>query len=159
MAEPDNTSDDIAAARRCLGIYGGDLSRWPADARAQWGAVAMGDALETERAEEEALDALLSAQAIPTTPHDLKNRIDAHYRPSTENRSSVSLWAGLSSLSGWLKPLPAGALASLSALGFAAGAVVDANDNLTPEYEAYAYLEEGGLDAFDDDAEALWDVE
>lgn len=159
MTEPEHTVEDVAAARRCLEAYGGDVSRWPADARVRWGAAAMSEALDVDRAEAVALDALLSTQTSPTTPRDLKSRIAAGYHPRAEKRESTPLWAGLSSLAGWLRPLPAGALASLTALGFAAGAVMDVNTGLSPEYEAYAYLDEGGFGAFDDEAEAIWDAE
>lgn len=159
MTEPKHTVEDIAAARRCLDAYGGDVSRWPTDARARWGATAMDAALDADRAEAAMLDALLQTQKIPPTPHDLKNKIASTYNPPAEKKDTAPLWAGLSSLSGWFRPLPAGALASLTALGFAAGAMTDMSAALSPEYEAYAYLDEDGLGALDEDAEALWDAE
>ncbi len=159
MTEPPSTTDNLAAARRCLEIYGGDIARWPEDARARWGDIALSDALKDERAEADALDALLGAATAPSTPHDLKNRIEASYRPPTERPGRGRFWDGLSSLAGWMRPLPAGALASLSVLGFAAGAAIDADDRLTPEYEAYAYLEDSGLVAFEEETGALWDAE
>lgn len=159
MAEPEYTVEDIAAASRCLEAYGGDVARWPADAKARWGSIATSNALEAARAEAAALDQLLDAETAPETPHSLKNRIEAGYHPPAEKIRASSLWADLSSLSGWFKPLPAGALASLTALGFAAGAVIEPDAGLAPEFEAYAYLDDVGLDAFDDETEALWDAE
>ncbi len=160
MTGPHSTTDDIAEAKRLLEIYGSDLNRWPADARARWGDIAMSAALEKDRADADALDGFLRAATAPKTPHDLKNRIEAGYRPPAEKAGGASRGlAGLSALSSWIRPLPAGAFASMAALGFAAAAVVDATGDLPPEYEAYAYMENSGLAAFDEDTGATWDAE
>lgn len=159
MAEPEYTVEEIAAAKRCLEAYGGDLERWPADAQARWGSIAMSNTLEAARAKAVALDELLDAETKPIAPLSLKSRIEAAYKPPTEKKRGASLWGDLSSLSGWFKPLPAGAFASLTALGFAAGAVIETDAGLAPEYEAYAYLDDAGLGAFDDETETLWDAE
>ncbi len=159
MTEPHNTTDAVAEARRCLAIYGGDLERWPADARVRYGDIAMSAALEHERAEALALDTFLSKATAPSTPHDLKNRIEAGYVPLADNASAPGRWAGLSALSSWIKPLPAGAFASMAALGFVVASVMNAASELPPEYEAYAYLEDGGFAIFDEETGAIWDAE
>ena len=160
MMEQRRSTDDIAAAKRCLAIYGADLTRWPADARARWGDLAISEALKVDRSDADALDALLNDATPPQTPHDLKERITGNYHPHAQRVvRDNSLWTGLDVLSAWLRPAPAGAFAGLAAVGFIVAAVTEQGDALTPEYEAYAYLEESGVNAFNDEAGALWDAE
>ena len=160
MTEQPRSTDDLASAKKCLAVYGADLARWPADARTRWGALAVGDMLQEELRDAETLDEMLNAATAPRTPHSLKSRITARYHPLTDDirRGSV-LWPDLSVLSNWLKPLPAGAFASMAAAGFLIAWATESGARLAPEYEAYAYLEEGGFGALDDETGALWDVE
>ncbi len=157
MMKQQDYKDELAAVRRCLDAYGGDIARWPASARERWGELVRHEGVGDDRADADAIDALLSAATAPQTPHDLKNRIEAGYRPPSDK--SGDFLTGLSVLSGWLKPLPAGALASLTALGFVVAAVTGGDTTLPPEYEAFAYLEESGFAVLDDEAGALWDAE
>lgn len=157
MMEQPKPTDDIAAAKHCLAVYGANLERWPADARERWGKLAVSDSLKENFNDAEVLDALLNAATSPQTPHDLKNRIEAGYRPPTEKAAGVI--SGLGALSGWLRPLPAGAFASMAAAGFITASVMESGPTLAPEYEAYAYLEDSGFASLYDETGALWDAE
>ena len=159
MMNPHDKTEALEAARRCLEAYGGDLDRWPDDLRARYGELAVNAVLEKERAEAGALDALLDEATAPTTPHDLKNRIEAGYNPPTNKTGELGRGAGLSALAAWLRPLPAGAFAGMAVLGFAAAAVTDNESALAPEYEAYVYLQDSGLAAFDEEAGTQWVVD
>ncbi len=160
MTEQRRSTDDIAAAKHCLAVYGADVERWPAEARARWGELAVSEALQDDRDEAAALDLLLDAATEPQTPLGLKERIAANYHPHTpRTMRGDSFWAGLDVLSAWLRPAPAGAFAGLAAVGFIVAAVTERGGALTPEYEAYAYLEESSVNTFSDEAGALWDAE
>lgn len=160
MTDTRQTPDDLAEVRRCFETYGSDLKRWPAPMRVRLAPIAAGEALADARKSAEALDALLREATEPQTPHDLKNRIEAGYYPQTDKQSThQSLWAGLSTLAGWLRPAPLGAMASLGVIGFVAGAILNATGTRAPEAEAYAFLEDSGYVDFDYDTEASWDAE
>lgn len=154
--KPFDNTDDLAAARRCLETYGGDPDRWPEELRMRFGDIAKSAALEMECADAEAIDELLDAATAPATPHDLKNRIEASFQFAGNGGERLF---DFSVLTAWLRPLPAGAFAAMTALGFAAAAVVDSTMAPPPEYQAYAYLQDSGLAAFDEEAGTEWVAE
>lgn len=153
------TEHELEEARVCLEAYGEDLERWPADARAKVGALIDSDELAVSRRDAAALDQLLASSSAPATPHDLQNRIMAQFDVSAPS-SRPGLADGLF---GWIDRLrlaPAGALAGLSAIGFAIGVWTDSGSSpLPPEYEAYAYLDAGALGDLTDEEDELWAAE
>lgn len=143
------------AVRRCFDAYGGDVSAWPQDKRDAYGEMALSDACAEMREEALSLDAFLNAATTRAPQHDLQNRIMAQIDLPSAQRSSSGL--GLMAL--LLRPLPAGALAGVGALGLATGFLTaNAAPASTPEYEAYAYLEyASGL--VDEEEVLQWDAD
>lgn len=139
--QPTSTDKTAEAVRRCFAAYGGDVSAWPEDKRAAFGEVALSDAFADERDEAVSLDTFLNRARARAPRHDLKNRIIAQIElpQKTAWAPSTGLVAML------LRPLPAGALAGLGALGVATGFfTASVTVASSPEYEAYAYLEYAG---------------
>lgn len=147
---------DFDAVRRCFEAYGADVEKWPTDMRARYGALATAAEMSAARDEATSLDGFLNAATAPRMSADLKNRIAAQYVSPPPAAA-----ADFSTLLSFLRPLPAGALAGLGALGFAVGVLTNTSQAaLAPEYEAYAYVQEATLLAMADDEEAaLWDVD
>lgn len=143
---------DRDAVRRCFEAYGADIEKWPADRRARYGTLAASDEFAALREAAADLDGFLNAATAPRVSADLKNRIAAQYAPP-----APAFAADLSALFALLRPVPAGVLAGLGALGFAVGAITGDSVAMTPEYEAYAYLEAGALPDLLDEEGALWD--
>ncbi len=156
MTRPQTGDKELAAAKNCIDAYGGDIERWPEDARNAYGALAMSDALASEREAALALDAFLDAATAPKTADDLQRRILADYRPPADRTGWLgAISASLYGLGGFLRPAPVGAFASLAIAGFIAGAVTDGGA-LDPEIEAYAYLETDGFAEAADNEEFPW---
>ncbi|MEM9617557.1 MAG: hypothetical protein AAF936_06315 [Pseudomonadota bacterium] len=151
--QPASTDKQDEAVRRCFAAYGGDVGAWPADKRTAFGDLALSDAFAAERDDALSLDAFLNTATARAPRHDLKNRIMAGIDLSRDNARAGA--PGL--LAMLLRPLPAGALAGLGALGLATG-FVTANAQVAspPEYEAYAYLEDAGTLISEEEA-VQWD--
>ena len=156
MSRQQQSTEEMAAAvRRCFDAYGGDVSAWPEDKRGAYGEMARSDAFAELREEALSLDAFMNAATTRAPQHDLKNRIMAQIDlPAAQPRSN-----GPGLMAMLLRPLPAGALAGVGALGLATGFLTaNATSVSTPEYEAYAYLEDA--EGFFDEEEVLqWDAD
>ena len=150
------SAEELEAVEQCFDAYGGDIAKWPADARAQFGDVASSDAFASACDGAASLDGFLDAASQPQMSPDLKNRITAAYAPPAK---SANWLAGLHDLIFGPQLVPAGALAGLGALGLLVGVMTDAGQPLTPEYEAYAYLENSLAFASLDEEDAEWDAE
>lgn len=156
MSPQQQSTEEMAdAVRRCFDAYGGDVSVWPEDKRDAYGDLAQSDVFADMREEALSLDAFLNAATTRAPQHDLKNRITAQIDlpPAQSGSSGLGLMALL------LRPLPAGALAGVGALGLATGFLTANTATASaPEYEAYAYLEYA--DGFVDEEEVLqWDAD
>ena len=158
MTRKHLSADEQAEIVRLFEVHGGDIERWPDAARASYGALAASDAMRAERLRASELDAYLNAAVAPETPDDLKSRIAAAYRPPAEKRFRLRVLGAADGLAAFLQPAPAGAFASLAALGFVAALALD--QGAPPEYELFAYYEAGGFGALSETGEgALWDGE
>lgn len=158
MTHPPSPSDRdglLESALAHFGIYGGDLSRWPDEARREARALAGDPRFEAARSDALALDAALDAAPPPAASEALMARIldAAPARPARAGDAS-----------GWLRGLfaarrfvPAGALAGLSALGFAAG-MVTAAGGAAAQDEALVYAEAAVASALQEE-DAFWAVE
>ncbi|MEQ8934874.1 MAG: hypothetical protein RIE56_03675 [Amphiplicatus sp.] len=158
MTHPPSPSDRKAlldAALAHFEIYGGDLARWPEQAQRDSRALAGDPQFEAARRDAMALDAALDAAPAPAASDALMARLldaaPARAAPAGE-------------VSGWLQRLfttrrfvPAGALAGLSALGFAAG-MVTATGGAAAQDEALVYAEAAVASALEEE-DAFWAVE
>ena len=156
----DNLSPhDRAAIERCFDAYGADVDKWPQDARRRYGDVAASEGMALVRADAESLDGFLNAATHPRAAADLQSRILADYAAP---RPALSLWEGLA---GWvshhMRLVPAGAVAAIGALGLATGVLTaESQASLTPEYEAYAYLQDSlAPSLINEEGSSLWDGE
>lgn len=156
MSRQQRSTEEMAdAVRRCFDAYGGDVSAWPEDKRDAYGEMAQSDAFAELREEALSLDGFLNAATTRAPQHDLKHRIMAQIDlPAAQPRSS-----GLGLMAMLLRPLPAGALAGVGALGLATGFLTANTATASaPENEAYAYLEYA--DGLVDEEEVLqWDAD
>ena len=162
MTRPPISTDQIQAVKRCFEAYGADPAKWPDDRRAAYGAFADAPGLAEARAEAEALDGFLgAASAPPPAPDALKSRMLAEYQ-TVEARLSGGGGA-LSKIGGAFARffdqgalLPAGALAGVAGLGALVGALTaQPVAPLSPEAEAYAYIEDAMTVAFLDTEENI----
>lgn len=137
----------LMRARALLERYGADRARWPENERALFDKFEGDYRFETFRRQERALDDALDAAKAPAAPSALKDAILAAYAPPPRaGRPSFSFGGRLRRL------VPAGALAGLSALGFAVGAATASSG--AQEYEAVYYSQT--TFAFVDEGDALW---
>jgi hypothetical protein len=158
MKQRSMSTDGGDAVKRCFEAYGADTAKWPAEMRAQYGALASSDEMAPFREEAEMLDGFLAAAPAPRMRHDLKNVIAAQYAPPPQTFSFGGFFKGL--LSGE-RLLPAGAFASIAALGLATG-FLTANARVAqtaPEYEAYAYLEYSTGALLNEEEISQWDAD
>ncbi len=156
MNQAHTSTDKFDAVKRCFDAYGADLSRWPDGVRERYGVLALSDEMADARRAAETLDGFLNAAIAPRVSADLKNRIIAQYNPETAAPSFGQL---LRDLAPWPRFVPASALAGIGVLGLALG-ILTANTQaaLTPEAEAYAYLEDTmALALLDQEEAAQWD--
>lgn len=156
MTHPPPLSDrdaKLAAALAALDMYGGDDSRWPIGARRSASALAGDATFEAARREALALDAMLDIEA-PRASEALLGRILLHApaRPPATPRFSLS--TALAALAP-ARILPVGAVAGLSALGFAAG-ILTAPIGAAAQDEALVYAEAALTSAFGDE-ELFWE--
>ncbi len=158
MKQMPISTDQFDAVKRCFDAYGADITRWPTDAREQYGSTARSDELADTRHDAEALDGLLGAATPPPVSAELKNRIIAQYRRPPAVMTISDLLADLFTPRRFV---PAGAFAGIGALGLVAGVFsVNASFAMTPEVEAYAYVyaDSGiSLDTFDEEEAVQWD--
>lgn len=151
------STERLDALHFCADAFGGDPARWPAERRAEFA-----DLLETNEAaailaEARALDGFLNAATAPRMSDDLANRVMANY---ASPRASAGLFDFLRGLAPVMRLAPAGALAGVGALGMASGVMsASAQDVLTPEYEALAYMDDLTLGEISDDGGLSWDAE
>ncbi len=155
------STERLDALRFCADAFGGDPARWPAERRAEFA-----DLLDTTEAmailaEARALDGFLNAATAPRMSDDLVNRVMADYvAPKMKREAPAGLFDFLRGLAPVLRLAPAGALAGVGALGMASGVMsASAQDALTPEYEALAYMDDLTLGELSDDGGLSWDAE
>lgn len=148
----------LDAVRRCYEAYGADPANWPAEMRALYEAAGDMEELAAARAEAEALDGFLNASTQPRMSDDLQNRIMARYAPAP---ARTSLFERAGDFFSGFRLLPAGALAGIGALGLATGVMTASSQaSLTPEYEAYAYLEDSLAPSLvNEEGALLWDAD
>lgn len=157
MAKLPTLTERLNALRDCADSYGADIARWPAARRE-----ALSDLLATDEAaaildEARALDGFLNAATAPRMNEDLTNRIMAAYAAPARQ---PGLFEFLRSLAPAIRLAPAGVLAGVGALGIASGLMsVSAQEPLTPEYEALAYVDDLSPVAIDEDGGLQWDAE
>jgi hypothetical protein len=151
------STDRLETLRRAAEAYGADPARWPASSREE-----LGDLLDTDEAagilaEEEFLDGFLNAASAPRMSEDLTNRIMAGYEAP---KTPAGAFDFLRNLAPGMRLLPAGALAGFGALGLATGIMsASAQEPLTPEYEALAYVNDLSVATLNEDGELEWDAE
>ena len=155
------STERLEALRQCAEMFGADVARWPADRRE-----ALADILETDEAtsilnEARELDGFLNAATAPRMSEDLTNRIMAGYvAPKMKKEPQAGLFDFLRSLAPMVRLAPAGVLAGVGALGLASGVMsASAQDQLSPEYEALAYMDDLSIGAIDEDGGVAWDAE
>lgn len=139
----------LARARQYLEAYGADRARWPEDATALFDKFAGDYRFEMAREEAIALDAALSSSKVEPAGAALEEKILASFEPQ---RSSSR--GGLQARPLFSRFVPAGALAGLTALGFAAGAASASVTVATIDDEALYYAEATLGAATEEDA--LW---
>lgn len=157
MTQQSPTETALKIAREYLDIYGSDLKRWPDDARVRYGHLLEKDELQEAVQQARVVDELLAADEVPEISHDLKGRILEGYSSQEYAAPNRSLSKSMNVFLNWSRLVPAGALAGLAGLGFVVGTITNSATALTPEYEAYAYLEFGALNDLPDEEGALWD--
>ena len=151
------STEKLDALRQCADAFGGDLARWPADRRA-----AFDDMLDTDEARAilaaaRDLDGFLNAATAPRMSDDLTNRIMAGYAAPKPQSGLFDFLRGLAPV---MRLAPAGVLAGVGALGIASGLMsASAQDALTPEYEALAYMDDLSLATLNEDGGLQWDAE
>ncbi len=151
------STDSLDALRRCADAYGANTDRWPAQMRKEFA-----DLLDTDEAagilaEAQFLDGFLNAASAPRVSADLTNRIMARYEPPKAPAGFASLLLGLAP---GMRLLPAGALAGLGAIGLASGIMTaSAQEPLTPEYEALAYVDDLPVSTLYENGDLSWDAE
>lgn len=147
----------LARALVYLEAYGAERSRWPADAATLFDEFANDADFAPARDAAAALDLALAAAPAPKAGAALRQRILAAYaaRPS-----GSGLFARLKARSriGFGRLIPAGALAGLSALGFAAGAATAGVGASASEADPLYYAQATLVVAFNEE-DALWAVE
>ena len=155
---PDKESQ-TEAVRRCFDAYGADVTKWPAEKRAELGALAMTEQFAALRNEAGVLDEFLAAASEPVAAADLENKIMAQFETPVTRAPDLLREAG--SLFSRFRLAPAGAIAGFGLLGVATGLwSTNAQENWTPEEEAYAYVEASmSLTALTDEEGAAWDAE
>jgi len=157
MTHPPSPSDRhtlLEAALAHFEIYGGDVARWPEEAQRDAQVLAGDPSFEAARRDAMALDAALDV--VPPVASDalLARLLDA----------APARAAPAGEAPGWMGRLfttrrfvPAGALAGLSALGFAAG-MITATGGAAAQDEALVYAEAAVASALEEE-DAFWAIE
>lgn len=141
----------LARARLHLEAYGADRARWPEDAKALFDKFAGDYRFEIAREEAAALDETLALSPAEPAGDALQARILASFEPIAPH---AALFGGLRPRKGFGRFVPAGALAGLTALGFAAGAASAGVTVAGAEDEALYYAE--ATLAVSSEEDALW---
>ncbi len=146
----------LDAARRCFDAYGAGRSKWPADKQALFDMVSDLDEMREFRIVAEGLDEYLDVSAAPPASDALKDRILGGFPAPQETFVSR-----IKELAAAIRLAPAGALAGIGALGLGLGVLTaETSAAVTPEYEAYAYLEDALTPELSVEEEGiLWDAE
>ncbi|MEE2690747.1 MAG: hypothetical protein VX640_04305 [Pseudomonadota bacterium] len=156
MTHPPSLSEREALLKTALAYfdaYGADLARWPEQARRTAEALAGDARFEAARETALALDRDLALVTAPAAGDALKERMLAAApgrRPSQGAPLLASLFAGR-------RFAPAGALAGLTALGFAAG-MVSTPGGASAQEEALAYAEAAIASTLSEE-DAFWAIE
>ncbi len=157
MATSHKSTDRLEALRRCADAYGADPARWPAASREDLRDLLDADAAADILADARFLDGFLNAATAPRMSADLENRIMANYQVPKPQAGLMDFLRGLAP---GMRLLPAGALAGVGALGLASGVMsASAQEPLTPEYEALAYVNDLSVATLNEDGELEWDAE
>ncbi len=151
------STDRLDALRHCADIFGGDAARWPAERREAFSDILDADEAQSILAEARDLDGFLNAATAPRMSEDLTNRIMAAYAAPKPQTGLFDFLRGIAPV---MRLAPAGVLAGVGALGIASGLMsASAQDTLTPEYEALAYVDDMSLAALNEDGGIQWDAE
>lgn len=149
---PSERDARLARALIYIEAYGAERLRWPAEAAALFDEFTADETFSRARADAAALDKTLAAAIAPKAGDALKEKIFNAYatRPA-----GGGFLAGLYGRSGLGRLIPAGALAGLTALGFAAGAVTASVGASAVEAETLYYAQATFLVAVDEE-DAFW---
>lgn len=151
------STERLKALQFCADAFGGDPARWPSERRAEFADILDTNEAAAVLAEARTLDGFLNAATAPRMSEDLINRVMANYQPP---KPQAGLFDFLRSLAPVMRLAPAGALAGIGALGMASGVMsASAQETLTPEYEALAYMDDLALGELSDDGGLSWDAE
>ena len=157
MVKAQLSIDQLDALRRCMDAYGAEPARWPEAMRAELRDILDADEAAGMLAEAQALDSLLDAATAPRMSEDLTRRIMASYQAPP---APAGLFDFLRGLAPGMRLIPAGALAGLGALGMATGVMsASAQDVLSPENEALAYVNDLSVATLDENGDLSWDAE
>lgn len=162
MTRQPISTDRLEAVKRCFEAYGADPAKWPAEARADYDALADVDEVVQFRADAEALDGFLGAATAPRTDPDLKTRLMTDY-DAAQLGQGATLWGKLEALMLQLTAprfASVGVIASAAALGIFTGFLTDSDFGApSPEAEAYAYLMDAAPALYGDGEEVQWVVD
>lgn len=159
MSKVSMSTDQIEALRQCCDAYGADPARWPAARRAALGALYASDAAVDIRAEAQTMDGFLNAATSPRMAEDLPRRVMAGFEAPRDGSVWARLYDQVTDRFSIKRFAPAGALASLGALGFASGMMTASAQNpLMPEDEALTYVQTA-IATIDDEGAVQWDVD
>ena len=136
-ALPPISDETRAAITALIDAYGGNVSRWPDEAREAYGALASSQAFSEQMRNALALDALLEPGKEIAPPHSLNDRLLADFDSITPDRK-ISFWSWLNELAPRQFLAPASGFAAIAIAGFFAGFVE--TSTLSPEEQVYAYL-------------------
>lgn len=143
----------LSRALDCLGIYGAERARWPEEARILFDAFSGEEEFEAARGEAALLDEALALSPAPQAGDALKERLLAAFAPPAARKS---LFAGF-----WFRPgrrggrlIQGGALAGLTAIGFAIGAAT-ANEGAGIENDP-AFRAQTTFAFASEEGDALW---
>ena len=156
MTEQSLSIDDIDSIERCFDAYGASLDKWPQDAQARYGVLAMSPHFDDVRNAAAQVDAALSAATLPLMNEQLDATLLADFMAQkTQSTIHAGPAHAFSDFKLWLfgksRALPGAAFAALAALGFFSGAMTTTASAIAPETEAYAY-------AYADDLFSLSDI-
>jgi len=148
------STDRLDRLRHCCDAYGADPARWPDALRAEFGDLIATDEAADIREDAQFLDGFLNAATAPRMSEDLTRRIAANYAPPKEAQSVLDFILGLAPV---MRLAPAGALAGFAALGIASGVMsASATPQMTPEYEALAYIDALPVSVLDQEEALTW---
>ncbi len=152
---PSERDARLARALIYLEAYGADRARWPAEAAALLDEFAADPGFTAARADAAALDAALVAATAPKAGDALRERI---FNSFATRPSGGGFFARLGGTSRFGRLIPAGALAGLTALGFAAGAATASVGARAAETDPLYYAQATFLVAYNEEG-AIWAVD